>query len=221
MCHFLRNRTPCHLVPPRLPMAPSRPCLGGARAPFLGPDWGSFFGAGFWPQFWGPKSLHTQCVQPVRPPKLGPVAGPKKRTPFSGPWTALAAGNGAGAGCPPGGGGHGASAGGPFPSEAGPQTGRGAHGGVRPLLLPPSPPGELAEPGCRGGLPPPSQGGPLRALGDPARRGRSLHLASRRQESKLLQRGPCNADVGRGTARSLKNGSPQGRREQGVYPTVR
>ena len=105
MCHFLRNRTPCHLVPPRLPMAPSRPCLGGARAPFLGPDWGPFFGAGFWPQFWGPKSLHTQCVQPVRPPKLGPVSGPKKRTPFSCPWTALAAGNGAGAGFAPGGGG--------------------------------------------------------------------------------------------------------------------
>ena len=213
MCHFLRNRTPCHLVPPRLPMAPSRPCLGGAAGPVFGAGLGSVFWGRILAPVLGPKVVaHTVCATGSAP-KTGPRFRPQKTDPIFMPMDRAGRRQRSGRGIRPRGGGHGASAGGPFPSEAGPQTER--------LLLPPSPPGELAEPGCRGGLPPPSQGGPLRALGDPARRGRSLHLASRRQESKLLQRGPCNADVGRGTARSLKNGSPQGRREEGVYPTVR
>ena len=149
----------------------------GAITPLLGGGAGPVFGAGLGSVFWGrilapvlgPKVVaHTVCATGSAP-KTGPRFRPQKTDPIFMPMDRAGRRQRSGRGIRPrGGGGHGASAGGPFPSEAGPQTGRGAHGGVRPLLLPPSPPGELAEPGCRGGAASTLSGGSAASLGGPS-----------------------------------------------------
>ena len=159
----------------------------------------------------GPRLVaHTVCAA-LPPPKTGHGIRHQKRGPISMAMDLPGRRLHSAPGMRPGGGEGRASEGGHSAAGLDPQTGRCAHGGVRPLQGAPTRPGS-----CLHRAAPSVPWPPVASQGHISHCLHPLLLAWQGQESKLLQRGPCNATAVHPVARSLPNESPAGGAKMGV-----